>query len=451
MNTMPQRILSALILISGVFASASVSAAITAPEADRLGKDLTPVGAERAASKDGLIPAWDGGLTKPPAGWNPDQGYVDPFPDDMPKVTITAQNLDQYKDKLAPGVVELLKKYPNFKMPVYESRRTAAYPAQVNERIKAQATKAALDGYSVKDLGNSTVPFPIPKNGQEAIQNHMVRYLGGGFERHYNSFPVRANGDYYKVGFREYRIWDENFDQHVDNRLLSFLGFYTNPPTLEGTIYLVHEPIDQVKESREAWIYNAGSRRVRRAPDLAYDNVSDGTEGMRVTDQFDAYNGALDRYDWTLVGKKELYVPYNAYRLGDKKLKYTDILQKNTVNADLMRYEAHRVWVVEGVLKPGSRHIYGKRTFYLDEDSWTVLMEEAYDTRGNLWRVGVHPLIQYYDVSVPFYAANIIHDLSNGNYICSALANEVKEPMKWGVKAKMAEFNPDALRRAGIR
>lgn len=451
MKTIHQRILSALILTAGVFASTSVSAAITAAEADRLGKDLTPVGAERTASADGMIPAWDGGLTKAPAGWNRDQGYVDPFPDDKPKVTITAQNLDQYKDKLAPGVVELLRKYPNFKIPVYDARRTAGYPAEVNDKVKAQATKATLDGYSVTDLGGSTVPFPIPKNGQEAIQNHMVRFLGGGFDRHYHWFPVRANGDSYKVGFREYRIWDENFDQHVDNRLFSFLGFFTNPPTLEGTVYLVHEPIDQVKESREAWIYNAGQRRVRRAPNLAYDNVADGTEGMRVTDQYDAYNGALDRYDWTLVGKKELYVPYNAYRLGDKKLKYSDILQKNTVNADLMRYEPHRVWVIEGVLKPTARHIYGKRTFYLDEDSWTVLMEEAYDTRGNLWRVGVHPVIQYYDVSVPYYAANIIHDLSNGNYIVSALTNEVKEPIKWGVKAKMSEFNPDALRRVGIR
>ncbi len=451
MKPLQPRILSALILTAGMLASAAALAALTAAEAERLGKDLTPVGAERAGNKDGSIPAWDGGLTKPPAGWTPEQGYVDPFPNDKPRFTITAQNLDQYKDRLSPGLIELLKKYPNFKMPVYESRRTAAFPAHVYEKAKSQATKVTLDGNSIKNLGGSTVPFPIPRTGQEAIQNHTVRYQGGGFDRTYHWFPVRPNGDSYKVGFREYRVWDQNFDQSVENRMASFLAFFTNPPTLEGTIYLVHEPIDQVKESRQAWIYNAGQRRVRRAPDLAYDNVADGTEGIRVTDQYDAYNGALDRYEWKLIGKKEIYVPYNAYKLNDKKVKYSDIIQKNTINADLVRYEPHRVWVVEGTLRPNAKHIYGKRTFYLDEDSWSVLIEEAYDTRGNLWRVGVHPLIQTYDALVPFYSANVWHDLSNGNYLVAGLENEVKQPIKWGVKAKMSEFNPDALRRVGIR
>jgi hypothetical protein len=231
--------------------------------------------------------------------------------------------------------------------------------------------------------------------------------------------------------------------------LFSFLGFYTAPATLQGTVYLVHESIDQVKQPRQAWVYNAGQRRVRRAPDLAYDNVADGTEAMRVTDQFDAYNGAPDRYEWKLVGKKEMYVPYNAYKLSDKKLKYADIIQKNTINSSLMRYELHRVWVVEGTLKPGQKHIYGKRTFYLDEDSWVVVQEDAYDGQGQLWRVGVHPVIQFYDAMTPWYRANIWHDLSNGNYLVSSLDNEVKTPWKFGTKGNWSDFQPDALRRAG--
>ncbi|MDX1556938.1 MAG: DUF1329 domain-containing protein, partial [Xanthomonadales bacterium] len=223
-----------------------------------------------------------------------------------------------------------------------------------------------------------------------------------------------------------------------------------SPPTLEGTVQLVHEPIDQVEEVRSAWIYNVGQRRVRRAPDLAYDNANDGTEGIRVTDQFDAYNGAPDRYDWRLVGKKEIYVPYNAYKLSDKSLNYEkDILRTNTINSDLMRYELHRVWVVEATLREGSSHIYGKRTFYLDEDSWSVLMEDAYDTRGDLWRVAIHPVIQFYDALVPWYRANIYHDLNNGSYLISNLANEIDEPWEFGAKGRYIEFQPDALRRSG--
>ena len=293
------------------------------------------------------------------------------------------------------------------------------------------------------------MPFPIPKTGQEAIQNHMVRYLGGGFDRNYHWFPVRGNGESYKVGFREFRVWDQNFDRHVDNRQFSFLGFFTNPPTLEGTIYLVHEPVDQVKESRQAWIYNAGQRRVRRAPDLAYDNVSDGTEGMRVTDQYDGYNGALDRYDWKLIGKRELFVPYNTYEMGDKKLKYTDIVLKGTVNPTHMRYELHRVWIVEAVLKAGQSHIYAKRTFYLDEDSWAVLMEETYTGRGDLWRVALHGQIQYYDVPFPGYRFGMVHDLDTGGYIVGGLDNELKTVVKFNAKGKILDFNSDALRRDG--
>ena len=424
-------------------------AKLTDAEAARLGNDLTPVGAEKAGNADGSIPAWQGGLTAPPAGWSPEKGYVDPFPQDKPQMVITAANADQYKDKLSPGTLALLKKYDNFKMPIYQTRRTAALPTDVTAKAKTQSTQVELQGFGLSNLNGSNIPFPIPKNGQEAIWNHLVRYLGGGFERTYHWFPVRSSGEFYKVGFRENRVFDQNMDRSMDNHLFSFLGYFLEPATLQGTVYLVREPVDQVKEARSAWIYNAGARRVRRAPDLAYDNVSDGTESMRVTDQYDGYNGAPDRYDWKLVGKQEIYVPYNDYKLSDKSLKYENILQKGTVNADLMRYELHRTWVVEGTLKAGQKHIYGKRVMYLDEDSWTVLLEDAYDTRGQLWRIGVHPMIQFYDVGVPWYRANIFHDLSNGNYMVSGLDNEVKQPWKFGVKGRQADFQPDALRRAG--
>jgi hypothetical protein len=217
-------------------------------------------------------------------------------------------------------------------------------------------------------------------------------------------------------------------------------------------VFLVHEPIDQVAKTRSAWIYNAGQRRVRRAPDLSYDNINDGTEGLRTTDQFDAFNGAPDRYDWKLVGKKEMYIPYNSYKLSDKKLKYKeDIIRKNTPNPDVMRYELHRVWEVEATLKPGSKHIYGKRVFYLDEDSWTVVWEDAYDTRKQLWRVSIHPLMQFYDAKVMWHRANIWHDLTNGSYLLANLDNEIRTPWSFGEKASWAEFQPDALRRAGTK
>ena len=428
-----------------------VSAASAAPaDFSRLGKDLTPVGAEQAGNADGTIPAWEGGLMQPPAGWTPQQGYIDPFPNDKPLFTINSANVGQYEAKLTSGQAALLRKYPqNFRMTVYPTRRTVGYPKAVTDRVIAQAGKVSLQGFGLKDLNGSTTPFPIPENGLQAIWNHLVRYLGGGIVRAGHSFPVRPNGDFYKIGFASQRIYAQNVENVAPNRLFYALGYFTEPATLRGTIFLVHEPVDQVAEQRSAWIYNSGQRRVRRAPDLAYDGINDGSEGMLTTDQVDGYNGAPDRYEWKLLGKREIYVPYNTYRLSDKSLKYKDIIRPKSINPDYVRYELHRVWVVEGTLKPGQRHIYGKRTLYLDEDSWSVLAEDAYDTRGNLWRAAMHGVLQAYDAQVPFYRFGIYHDLNSGGYLVGGLDNEVKEPIQFNAKAKVGDFQPDALRRLG--
>jgi hypothetical protein len=436
--------------VAAFVAGGPAGAALSAADANRLGADLTPVGAEKAGNKEGTIPAWDGGLTTPPAGFKPETGYLDPYAAEKPLFTITKANAEQYKDKLTAGELALLNKYANFKMPVYPTHRTAAYPKAITDKAKEQATKVETQGFGLANVGGTTVPFPIPKTGIEAIWNHNVRYLGGGLDRNIVSFPVRANGSTFEIKANEVRIFSQNMDAPEPNRLLYFRSTLLSPATLVGGVTLVHEPLDQVKEQRSAWVYNAGQRRVRRAPDLAYDAITDGTEGMRYTDQYDGYNGAPDRYDYKLLGKKEMYVPYNAYKLVDKKVKYDQIIQPGTVNSDLMRYELHRVWVVDATLKPSEKHSFGRRTFYIDEDSWSVVWEDAYDTRGNLWRVGMHPVIQFYDSGLLWYAANIWHDLSNGGYLASSLSNQ-ESAWKFNVKGKLADFQPDALRRAGTK
>jgi hypothetical protein len=135
--------------------------------------------------------------------------------------------------------------------------------------------------------------------------------------------------------------------------------------------------------------------------------------------------------------------------LADKKLKYADMVTKNHIKPELMRYELHRVWVVEGTLKAGQKHSYGKRTFLLDEDSWQILWEDAYDTRGTLWRAGIMAMTQHYDAGVPWARMLMHHDLTNGNYLLTGLDNESATTVKFGQKAKIADFQPDALRRMG--
>jgi hypothetical protein len=392
----------------------------------------TPAGAEAAGNAAGTIPAWTGGMRAPPPQWDVKQGYTDPFSDERPLYTVQAANAGAHRENLSPGLLALLARNPAFRMPVYTSHRTAAYPDKA-DKVKARRA----------------VPFPQPRNGLEAITNHLLRDLGGGVEREFDSFVVRPNGAASKIGFHDQRIYDANFDRAMPGRLFSYLGYFLSPADLIGTIYLVHEPDPLGAEERKAWVYNAGQRRVRRAPDLAYDNQQNGSDGLAIVDQYDGYNGRPDRYDWQLLGKREMLVPYNNYGIGDKRIPYSQIIRKGSPNPDLLRFELHRVWVVEASLKPGQSHVYERRVFYLDEDSWSVLLSEAYDARGQLWRVGLHSLLQYYDALVPWYRFELWFDLSNDSYVLTGLDNEYKSRWTFDVQGRAIDFQADALRRTG--
>ncbi|MFI4940023.1 MAG: DUF1329 domain-containing protein [Burkholderiales bacterium] len=419
-----------------------------AADVDRLGKDLTPVGAEKAASADGLIPEWDGGLTKAPAGFNPKSGYADPFASEKPTLTITAANMAQYKDKLSAGQMEMLKRFPDYKMNVYASHRTAAYPQSLYENVKAEAGKIHLaeGGNGVQGLVHSNIPFPIPKSGVEVIWNHVMRYRGSSLERYSATFPVQANGNFTPVTLTEKFLMATSVANPEPNRLFYYMGLITGPSSVAGEDLLVIDPIDQVKETRLAWLYNPGQRRVMRAPDIAYDSPGQGADGLRTTDDYDGFNGAPDRYDWKLVGKKEMYVAYNNYKLTSKSLKYTDIIRPGHLNQDLVRYEPHRVWVVEATLKPGKRHVYAKRIFYVDEDSWQIAHTDVYDGRGELWRVHEIDAVQFYDVPTPWIACEASYDLQARRYLVTALTNQEK-PVKFNFKLESSYFTVDNLRR----
>jgi hypothetical protein len=220
---------------------------------------------------------------------------------------------------------------------------------------------------------------------------------------------------------------------------------------LTGTVNLAYETIDQLKEPRQAWTYNAGQRRVRRAPEIAYDGPGTAADGMRTTDNTDLYNGSPDRYTWKLVGKKEMYIPYNNYRLWSPSVKYADIVKPGHINQDLTRYELHRVWEVEGTLKPTERHLYAKRHMYFDEDSWALVEVDHYDSRGQLWRVAEGHLVNDYQNGIVNYAAQTLYDLIAGRYVVLGLINESKQGTQYGQKFAISEFIPSALRNAGIR
>ncbi|MBD9396049.1 DUF1329 domain-containing protein [Pseudomonas sp. PDM11] len=434
-----------------------VMAAVSADEAAKLGNTLTPVGAEKAGNADGSIPAWTGGLPVN-AGAVDSAGFLaDPFPNEKPLFTITAQNVEQYKDKLTPGQYAMFKRYPEtYRMPVYTTHRTANVPDSIIAATKENATNTKLiqGGEGLENFKFAN-PFPIPKDGLEAIWNHITRYRGASVRRHVVQVTPQANGSFSPVSLEEefaFRSMMKGVDtSQPSNILFYFKQRVTAPSRLAGNVLLVHETIDQVKEPRMAWLYNAGQRRVRRAPQVSYDGPGTAADGLRTSDNLDMYNGSPDRYDWQLLGKKEIYIPYNSYRLDSPKLKYTDIVKPGHLNPDLTRYELHRVWHVTATLKQGERHIYAKRDFYIDEDTWQAAAIDHYDGRGTLWRVAEAHSQYYYDKQVPWYAVEVIHDLLSGRYLALGLKNEEKRAYEFDYPAKESDYTPAALRQSGVR
>ena len=441
---------SALVL---AMASAGSWAKVSTQQAAKLGNKLTMMGAIASSNKDGSIPRYTGGLKM---NENADP-FKDIYADEKPLFTITAKNLSQYSANLSEGQIAMFKKFPDtYTMPIYKTHRTAAYPKSIYNKAKKNATQAELvsGGSGMKNF-DEAVPFAIPQNGLEVIWNHVSRYRGGSVMRQTAKIAVTPSGDFLPVKIEAlltspaYLKGGFNAKKD-DNILFYYMQAVKAPARLTGNVLLVHETIDQIEQPRMAWTYNAGQRRVRRAPQVAYDAPAQGTGGMSTSDQVDMYNGAPNKYDWKLVGKKEIYIPYNSYKIANPEVKYSDIVKAGHIDQSYSRYELHRVWKVEATLKSGERHVYGKRTFYVDEDSWQIALSDQFDTRGLLWRASEGHALQFVNADASWYVANTNYDFLSGGYSVD-LVNEEKAPYQFGVEIKRKNFTASALRRQGKR
>ncbi len=428
-----------------------VLAKVSMQEASELGKELTQLGAQKSANASGTIPAYTGGLAQ--------DKNADPFQNiyenEKPLFIITAENLSKYEKNLTPGQKALFKKYPkSYSMPIYQTHRTASYPKIVLDKAKRNASTADI---KVKGSGiinfDETVPFAIPKNGLEVIWNHKTRFKGGSVELNQNFISVESDGSY--LGETGVAYWvspwylKEGYDAKKDDNILFYYRGKTKTPVrLSGDIYLVHETLDQEKQPRKAWMYSAGQRRVRRAPQLGFD--APDVDGLRTIDQVDQFNGSPDRYNWELVGKKEIYIPYNSYKLADRDSKYKDMIGAGHINREYTRYELHRVWHVQATLKKGYRHIYQQRDLYVDEDSWQISLADHYDSRGDLWRVSEGHAMQFVNAKTLHYVGEFSYDLMSGRYLAQ-LSNEEKNSFDFDLKLRRKDFSTGAIRRSGKR
>jgi hypothetical protein len=445
---------TAIVLLSFTVAGRLTHAAVTNEEAAHLKSDLTPLGAEKAGNKEGSIPAWDGGYRQVWPGYRSGQPRPDPFSADKPVLQVTPDNAAQYADKLSDGMKALLQRFPDYRLNVYPTRRTAAAPQWLYENTLSNATRARManNGASVEGAYGG-IPFPIPKNGQEAMWNHLLAWKGESVSYAFNTYVTNGGKRALATGGRidfqvPYYYRDGSLERF--GQMAGMLKIITTaPPFKAGENTLVHDPIDQMNVGRKAWQYIVGQRRVRRAPNLAYDTPSPVTSGISFFDEGYLFNGALDRYDWKLLGKAEMFVPYNTNSFNSKPL--DQVLGPNHVNPDYLRWELHRVWVVEATLAAGKRHALAKRRFYLDEDTWTALLADGWDAQGQLWHVNYLLPILVPELPAVTAVSYVVHDLVKGGYVASSLLNEEKKHYEIMPRWPEDQFSPAVLSGEGIR
>ena len=428
-------------------------AEVSEAEAARLDGDLTPLGAERAGNAAGTIPAWTGGITAPPPGFVAGEREIDPYADDALQYTISADDIDAHADVLSDGQMALLRAHPEtWRINVYPTRRSASFPDWVYAAVRENATRArvVLEGKGSVQRARVGPPFPIPQSGVEVIWNHNLRWRGARVARTDGSAALTRTGGY-RVVLSEQLIGlpycaqrPDAFGKEFPNVLLALRSMVFAPARLAGNATLAIEPIDQTSVARKTWNYSRDLRRVFRNPWQGYDFPAQFSDGLRTVDDFWLFNGPPDRYDWKLLGKRELLIPYNAYRLHSGDVGPAQILGIHHIEPSLARYELHRVWVVEATKKPGAKHLYARRVFYLDEDSWQIAVAESYDAQGRLWRVNEAHALNYYEVPVLWSTLEVFHDLLADRYLVMGLDNE-RRTYRFTEGSDPREFSPNAL------
>ncbi len=444
---------STILLLAWLGHVASAWGGVSEEEAARLGAALTPMGAERAGNAQGTIPAWTGGITEPPAGHQKGAWHEDPYPDDAVLFTINSENRDAHVPHLSEGQQALLRAYPDtWRMHVYPTRRSASYPDWVYDAVRSNATGAQVVREGKGGVLGSKVssPFPIPQSGVEAIWNHTLRFRGVRISRGIGSAAVTRRGNYsvvvtlQEIGIPYASLDDTAFKRAHPNVMLALKTKIIAPSLRSGDGTLLIEPIDQTRDPRKVWNYNRAQRRVIRNPFFAYEHPAPDSENLRTVDELDLFNGSPDRFEWSLQGKQELYVPYNAYRLHGDDVKPGDILRVGHIDPERGRYELHRVWVVEGRLKEGERHVYSRRVLYIDEDSWQILVSNSYDMEGRIWRIAEAHALNYYDVPLLWDTLQVYHDLQDRRYFVFGLDEGLTAP-RFQEGGDPREFNPNAL------
>ena len=427
---------------------------------DGLAPGLTPVGAEQKGNSAGTIPAWTGGLTSAPDGYEKGQAHIDPFAKDKSIATITAENVGEYADKLTEFDKAMFGRHADtYKINIYPTRRSCAFPQFVYDALARNAQTATLlnDGNGIAGATISS-PFPIPKSGVEVYWNHNLHYKGFRVKQKVTGGTVTPEGELIRV-VRDDRMLSRYYDpelksiEDLNGIEMEWIAVWSAPPRAAGTGFSMINPIDQLETPRSGVMFSPDRRKVMQAPSnsVTYDAPLMTGLGARNSDDMFIGNGSPDRYNWKLIGKKEIYIPYNSYKATENGVEIDDLVRPGHLNPEFLRYELHRVWVVEATLKTDQfKHTYHRRVFYYDEDSWIAVAADLYDENDTLVGGQTGFIKNYYEVPACRQDFDVIYQFTTGRYNLDNVKNEFG-PTQYNADVKSRDLGASALRRAIAR
>ncbi len=374
--------------------------------------------------------------------------YPDPFSEDEIIFTITNENYLEFSENiLTSGQIEMFIKYPKtFKMNIYKSRRSCAVPPEVYALTKSNAILTD-EGEGIEGIVGS-IPFPQPSEALHHVWNHILRYRGVEISGSSPFFIIDPDGSrLLGAGEAIAKNYWNPFTKNEKGLQGMLMTKVTHPPRLADASALVIESLNAFKTPRKAWVYNPGTRRVRRAPDIAYDYKPSASQGLTTTDQFDGFNGAKDRYNWKSLGTQVKLMPYNAYKFHETPM--DEVLDPYHVNQDFLRYELVNVNVVKAELKNDKRHIIPERVMYFDVDSHNMLVEETFDANSEIMAYREFPIINFYDQPMCLSIHSATYDFATRRYQLASVRSIDIPKIEWRLEEPHNErmFTPEGLKR----
>ena len=431
--------------LAAAMAGLDVAPAQATADASLLKTTLTPFGSVRAGNADGTIPAWTGGYTNLPAGFQDGDAIGELFPDEQPILTVDASNVAQHADRLSKGIVQMINQ-SGFSVEVYPSHRTHALPQRIIDRIAANVTEAqpVPQGLRFGFTGAfGGIPFPILDSdpaiaGAQAVWNANCQFKGFAAIAPYKGWSV--NSGQLAIAFDA--VYQERFPYYQATSLAGYNGMtyqshivYTGPANQVGQALVLYSYTNAALHPQMAWQLLNGEGRVRRAPEIAFDTPSSQTNDIANYDEINGFNGSLERYDWKYLGLKEMYVPYNNNKI------VTTVPQpvhlKYFIDPKVVRFELHRCHVVEAMLHPGERNVDARRMLYLDEDTSTVCLADNWDSNGGLARTWISLVVVRPDIPAVMNIGGMVHNLQTEDYASLVAA--------WGPAAPRSYFFPQTL------